>query len=744
VALCISRSTIDNFTDKSSGHCGNLKENTMRYKPQDVLLRILLACMLAIPAIAAASSDDDLLLMIAGMTGNRSSTTLLQANMIGVTQLYTLDAAVVPADPKTREGGVFSYQLLEEKEGTTASDKAGSQATGAGASNLLGVPANGTPSLALTSSAGELMVLYAVTDPTAKYVYIALDYTHAMTLAIIKQLNTGLIRVELATNKVEKVAPGHVLAPIPSSYYSVMQSGDRPIQFDGNGNVIFNGYRLVNGTISPPAGLKRVSVPAMTVSPLTDDSQMVWFFKTVADDSVAFQSSSMNHNATQLSLWKESSGEIVLSDSPVYYFFKDSYKNVIYKESSADRNTVTFARSNAAGGVDKAKLPNTPLFAVVGDDGSLYSIDATQPDGQGTAANVLVSTILPYATTPTKTVSVDNVLTLPWTEMPVQISKDYVYFVARVDPGDGFGSRDIITVQRLRGTDRMTLFSDKRYQLYAWRQTGGYEKLYFTAKDRASSSATTYAGVIDTVKLRQGLPTAQYLTMTPVASATGASAQVKDMEVLAPQIPLDDPGYEPIISDVSKSLYAEGITFSKYMNIPSVEANLQFGVRGGAAVPAVPTWILSSLYLIPDLNGLGNSTTTPLDSGVCYQATLNADAIRDYWNGTLWDKNSFLPVSIGAACEAPQCSYGVNIGGIYYNTYQSSVNVDVVASESTCAWTTQVPSDATWLTVTPGGVGSGSATVTASANSTDSSRSTNIQVAGHDIYSTFGVAAKPL
>lgn len=688
-----------------------------------MLLVFTLALIGPPPNMAVADDQDAIVLFLGAMTATSRTASQLQANVQGASQLYTLNAAVRSVANKAGTGGVLHYRLL---------GKQATKGAAVGASNLIQVSADGTSSLALTATTGGVMALYTVTDPDAAHVYVALDYTDADTLALIRQLNTGLIRINLATNAVEKVAPGCVVAPIPDSYYANMQIGNKPIQFDDAGNVIFNGYQLSEGVVSAKAGLKRVAMPAMTVTALTDDSQSVQFFLALPNGDVAFQAVSSIGNSTQLMVWKPSAGEISLTNGAVTYLLKDSSKDIIYKVATASPGTVTFARSRDGGGVDRVTLPNTTPWSVVGDDGNFYGLNY-----DGTSGAVAVSTIMPYVAAPVLTLPVDNWVSYAWQTTPVQISKGYLYFVSRIDPGDGFGNRDTINVKRLHGSDRITILGDKRYQIYAWRQTGGYDKLYFTARDLSALSATIYSGVIDTVKLQQGLSQDQYLSLQPVASATGSAAQVKDLEILSPQIPPVNPGYEPYIADVSTGVYAEGITFSKYMNIASVEANLQFTVRDGGTVPALPVWFLSSLYLVPDLDGLGNAATTPLDPAVCYSLAMTADNILDYWNVRLWDKYGFLPIAIGTACEAVTCSYTLNKSALTFEATGGNQSVAVATNADTCAWGSQIPSDAAaWLSATASGTGSGTASVTASANTATTARSATIQIAGQDVLVT--------
>lgn len=584
---------------------------------------------------ALAANDNDLLLLTTAFIGNPARTHLLQANMAGATQLYTLNAAVKSAAVKSSDPTVFHYRLL----GKTTTKEAT-----AGASNLVQVTTNGASGLALTATTGSLMVLYTVTDPTAAYAYVALDSGDPDTLALIKRLNSGLVRVNLANNDVEIVAPGCVVAPIPSNYYTTIQGGDKPIQFDDSGNVVFNGYALDQGTISTKSGLKRVALPSRTVTALTDDSQTVQFFLTLPGGDVVFEAAN-SLDVTQLWLWKASAGIIDLTNGAVSFLLKDSSRDFVFQESAASPARVTFARSKDGGGVETVRLPKATANAVVGDDGNFYGVDSD------TAGHVLVSSILPYQTAPFRTVSLDASTLFPWTTTPPQISKGALYFMARVNPGDGYGSRDTINAQRLDATDTITILGDRRFQLYAWRQTGGYDKLYFTARDKAAASATIYSGVIDTVALQNGESESRYLTLRQVASAVGSAAEVKDMEILTPQAPTVDPGYAPVIGRYAKSDYAEGIVFSKYMNKSTVETNLQLTADDGTAIAFLPVWFLQSLYLIPDRDGLLNTTTTPLAADTCYTLRVPATA-KDLWNWQLSASQNPLSTHSGLACLA--------------------------------------------------------------------------------------------
>lgn len=672
-------------------------------------------------------ADDDLLLLVMPLMTHPAASNGLHANIAGASQLYTLSGSVQHATSNDPNDHVFHYKLLEKKAGKNAT---------IGASNLLSVTSAGTANIALSSDTGSVMALYSVTDPDGNYVYIALDYTDADTLSIIKKLNTGLIRVSLSSNAIESMAPGYVVTPMASSYYSMMQIGQKPIQFDSQGNVLFNAYPISGGAIqSSVASLEKITLPAKTITTLTDNSQSILFFVTLTENTegnvVFLASSSIDHTAT-LWLYKPTASVpfINLTNAtsgsyPISYFFKDDSSGIIFKERGNNAGKLTFARSKSGGGADKAYLPDSNAWFVVGDDGQLYGV-STNTSGQ-----ILVSTILPYATTPFVTVNMGSATTFPWASTPVQISKSYLYFVARVDPGDGYGTKDVITVHGLTTATEQTILNDRRFDIYAWRQTGGNDKLYFTARDKAATTSTIYSGKIDTVKLQEGLPQDQYLTLQAVASATGAAAAIKDLEILAPQPPVVDPGYNPVINSYYTNMAnAQGIIFSKYMNKTKVEAGLDFGVRDGGSISYLPVWFLHSLYLIPDLDGLGNSSTTPLNSSTCYSLAITGN-VTDLWNWPLSGAQQPLSTTIGAACNATQCTYDLSTHSLAFGSSGGSKTLAVTTNAASCAWVSQnAPS---WLTVTASGTGSGTVTVTAAANTASTSRSATITIAGESV-----------
>ncbi len=83
---------------------------------------------------------------------------------------------------------------------------------------------------------------------------------------------------------------------------------------------------------------------------------------------------------------------------------------------------------------------------------------------------------------------------------------------------------------------------------------------------------------------------------------------------------------------------------------------------------------------------------------------------------------------------ASRCTITLDKTSLSFDAFGGAQTVAITASGSSCVWVTEVPSEAsTWLSVTSGTSGCGSATVTARANAGTDSRSATIQVAGQAV-----------
>jgi len=300
----------------------------------------------------------------------------------------------------------------------------------------------------------------------------------------------------------------------------------------------------------------------------------------------------------------------------------------------------------------------TPARIILGDDGYIYGLfneDTGYCDESGCTqqARINLFRILPYKQTPIISIDVTGNWWDAMRGFDVQISKGYAYYVQTDShPTNAFSARDVIKITKLATGDTTTLLYDTswavRYQLYSWKLISG--SIHFSGFDYNASTVVT--GEIDVTKVRQGLDSSEYLTISEAASALGESARIRDMEVLAPVV-VTDPVGAPVITNIytdPENLYSVSIDFSKYMNRSDVNSKLSFvneangadwvepgldayGELTGEDVSANPStmkvWSYRTLHLIIDnavLDDDGyvvlNATTDPLDGNTMYEVSV--------------------------------------------------------------------------------------------------------------------------
>jgi len=300
----------------------------------------------------------------------------------------------------------------------------------------------------------------------------------------------------------------------------------------------------------------------------------------------------------------------------------------------------------------------TPARIILGDDGYIYGLfneDTGHCDESGCTqqARINLFRILPYKQTPIISIDVTGNWWDAMRGFDVQISKGYAYYVQTDShPTNAFSARDVIKITKLATGDTTTLLYDTswavRYQLYSWKLISG--SIHFSGFDYNASTVVT--GEIDVTKVRQGLDSSEYLTISEAASALGESASIRDMEVLAPVV-VTDPVGAPVITNIytdPENLYSVSIDFSKYMNRSDVNSKLSFvneangadwvepgldayGELTGEDVSANPStmkvWSYRTLHLIIDnavLDDDGyvvlNATTDPLDGNTMYEVSV--------------------------------------------------------------------------------------------------------------------------
>jgi hypothetical protein len=228
------------------------------------------------------------------------------------------------------------------------------------------------------------------------------------------------------------------------------------------------------------------------------------------------------------------------------------------------------------------------------------------------------------------------------------IAKGYIYYVAKDQHPKGFyGDRQVIKIIRMADGSEKTLLDGvelngddeiwtDRYQIFNWKMVG--DTIYFSGFDEANSQVVT--GEIDTVAVKAGAEVNQFLSTKDVASAVGAHAVIRDMEIVKPQEPEIDTGSAPRVLNIytdPENLYSASIEFSKYMNKEDViekTSVYSFDTNNSKYdVGTMKVWLGKTMHMIFDIDE-DNIATDPLKNGTQYFIEIDNEA-RDKWNTEL-------------------------------------------------------------------------------------------------------------
>ena len=555
-------------------------------------------------------------------------------DLAGATSLQAMDNLIeeVPETQRSRNGlSLLRYRIVEPGSPRQ-------RATASAATNLIAVDAEGNAHLAIQSDL-PVKVMYTVVDPDRKYVYMALDPN--ISQAMIAQKNCALYRVEIENNVSHCVIEGIYLQDFDDDFKKKF-GGLKPIQFDADGILYFAGSVFSTDGLTTIERdewrpiIYRYDASANDHTALTHDALEIKFFMTLNTGGLIYQSFNYLNENDELWLYQESSS-ISLSSLAPAFLSRDTYRGLFWiGQDIQHKPGIWFARPKKEElGVLKAILYTynqngeavQPEQLGVGDDGRLYGVFLNE-------TGVEVNQLLPHKTA-TKAgfgLPPEGNLRIPVT----QIAHGYLYYLENIDPKDGLGNKDVIQKVDLLTGAQETLLSNGRYKIYAWRLAG--KKLHFSGQDMTDT--LLIVGRIDTLKVRQAGSVEEYLSIQGVASALSAAGRVRDMEILTPQEPENDPGGNAVgITKLSENhLNSLSIEFSKYMNKASVEEELAL-TTVEEDVKVLPVWFYRGLHLIPDLDGLlDSSQTTPLENRVEYTLSVASTAL-DAYNWGLIDEH---------------------------------------------------------------------------------------------------------
>lgn len=531
-------------------------------------------------------------------------------------------------------------------------------------SNLLASDEQGTDTWAALQAEYPFEVMYTAADAGNEYLYVALegmqDDTHA---PLIAEYNCAFYRVTVADDSYGCVAEGLHLQDIDKWYPQMGGPGQKPIQFDGSGNIYFLAHEFTSYCAEnddpeaipvcylshPSSGFNvyKLDITTSEVTALNTQLENIHSFIVLASGDVVLDMT----DASQINRLRwisaiDGSAVDVNGGFDSEFFSADSIGTLLWSRAAISEG-VRLVRVKAGGVVEQAEMKLDPFInttpsaeyldrLIFSRDGRLYGYFSLV-----TGANQLtikVQQVFPYSSTVfwQKDVINDSDYIAWMDDGPFRIVSDTLYELrTTVDPS--YGIMDTIHMYRLSDQSEISpaIFTDDAavislganyYDIYQWRVVGS--KIYFAALEK--SNETYVNGVIDSLAVRDGLSQNDYLTLHNMASLQDALNVVEDIEVLRPKMPPDDNQQIPVVTAThvdTSHVYSIGVEFSEAMNTASVEAALSFMESGATPVPYVPLWLGNSLHIVPDRDGdLSDFNTMPLGYSTNYELSIAGTA----------------------------------------------------------------------------------------------------------------------
>lgn len=618
----------------------------------------------------------------------------------GVSALVTDSVATMQPAPRVNELPVLYFSA---EEGLAPSARMRNMQSGAmgeeiepGSVSLFIVEPNGRLRPGLISDV-DISVLYTLLSTRTEvdaggyasihpeYLFVALDPGYdpqtgeliggrgnADTRALIASENCALFKVSMQDNEYSCVDEGYLPIPLTDGFRQAIGDGLRkPLQLDSHGNLYYLAREfqltqpdmLTSDATLPGIQLRRYS-RAGELLHLSMDRDQIDHFSVLDDGSIAY--TVKNENTLKLAFpVSEGGDEIRMSTRTLtprgeqgsVFYTVDQTSTVLFGASGSDRRPgVNFVQRVPDSDAINRKQLNTDLYSgadessapkiiLLGDDYYVYGLFE-----QAGSNKLQLSQILPYREDPLFVF--DDARALLDTNK-LQIAKGHMYYVEEVDRNGVFS--DVIKIRRLADGREYRLLDgqNERYRIFNWRLSG--DTLTFAAMDETDS--TVVLGTIDTLSLRRtGRP---HVVLQPLASAMGADRNIRDIEILLPQIPGNDYGGNPRVLDVythPDNLYSVSIEFTKHMDIDTLNEHLrvyelpsggarQFstsdseGAPIGAPVGDMRILLHRMLHLILDREPENSDATVPLQAATDYRVHFPRFEVWDRYG---WEVNEGL------------------------------------------------------------------------------------------------------
>ena len=530
--------------------------------------------------------------------------------------------------------------------------------------NFFAVDENGTVYPAINYN-GDVAVMYSVPSPDGKYLYVAFDIYDwsGNTRNLIAQYNCTIFKVSVENGTFTCLDPGYAPQNVNDwySYYMKKSSSDlKPIQIDNQGNVYYLGAKFtcdewgwcdVDWNTQPV--IRKVS-PDGTAQSITPDVLSIQSFVVTKTGYIVYTYYDTNSGKAGIKMYDpqtNSTNELTPDDAYSWwsdcFFFVDDLETVIYGYSASYANPgIYFAqRSKKYPGGRYVTMLKTDLFGssewntspvrvIKADDGNLYGLFEDCKDGNYT---LKLYQILPYDGVPKVKIKLGKEDW--WTYfanlnyMDVQISKGFAYYVEKEShPAGAYSDRTVIKMVNLNTGELKKFLGDddwkQRYEIYFWKYSN--DVIHFAGFDLATSKMVS--GTIDTEKVKQGASEDEFLKINEVTSVVAQGAKIRDLEVLEPKQPEQDPGDNPraTIYVNSENPYSVSIKFNKYMDKESVNQAVKIVDNStGDELGGMKVWFYKALHIIVDADGENGKYTVPFSYNETYTISIDQSMAKD-------------------------------------------------------------------------------------------------------------------
>jgi hypothetical protein len=531
------------------------------------------------------------------------------------------------------------------------------------------------------------------TEVKTPYMFFALDandpwYSEQFAIAAGY---CGIFKVHLETGDWSCVEKGYLAAHMDDNYRKAASDQKRkPLQIDAEGNVFFIGSKFAfdddeDGEFDRTdmwwannwenRSLRRVAAGESVARELTPDTDVVTSFMAMTNNTLSYTYYTIGDWDYQLGMLINTNQELpttfdLAKNIPWGQFFysADDANTLIYSEGEWNSDGINFAQA-IPGTTDRLNLTlDTSVFSdnnwdaapkrvILSDDGSIYGLFVTNEWNYITQENKYTGKIkrmLPFSTATYASFVIGYDWDDYWNffdngQRDVQVAKGYIFYIASEEHPTK-GSRNVINIVRIVDGKHVKVLNDtdwlQRYEIYNWKLTG--DTLYATGFDKLTS--TSISAKLDTLKLKQGLGTSEYLIISETASVLGASNKIDDLELIRTSDSSEFSGGSPQVTRYftdSENLYSASIEFSKYMDTESVEQATSVQHEIATSVDedgnpikewlevdvALKVWLNKTMHMVFDTNLFGQTDgqyiTDPLYTDTDYKIIIDGDLAMD-------------------------------------------------------------------------------------------------------------------